>query len=218
MSIKIFADMRERSSGILESLKDLGILVEIKRLEVGDFILSERVVVERKNINDFVSSLVDKRLFEQASEMRKNFDCPLILLEGDFENMFLMREINSKAIWAALAALVIDFKVPFLFTASPQESAQVLALISKREQAEKKLSISLRGQKRARTLAEAQQFFIEGLPGIGPTLAKALLQKFKSPFKILTASEEKLQKVEKLGPKKAQMIKKILEKRYKEDT
>ena len=66
------------------------------------------------------------------------------------------------------------------------------------------------------TLKERQELIIESFPGIGPTLAKSLLQEFKSVKKIINTNEEKLQKIDKLGPKKASEIKKVIEEEYKD--
>jgi len=55
------------------------------------------------------------------------------------------------------------------------------------------------------------KFLIEGLPLIGPKLAKNLLKEFKSPIKLLNAVEKDLTKVDKLGPKKAKMMREILD-------
>ena len=61
--MKIIVDNRERKSGISEELSDLDVNFEFSQLELGDFILSDDCVVERKTISDFLSSLVDGRLF-----------------------------------------------------------------------------------------------------------------------------------------------------------
>lgn len=60
--LKIIADHREVPSGIVDELVRLGVEVEARQLKVGDFILSDRVGVERKSVGDFLQSIVDKRL------------------------------------------------------------------------------------------------------------------------------------------------------------
>ena len=58
---------------------------------------------------------------------------------------------------------------------------------------------------------EKQQFLIEGLPLVGPKLAKSLLREFRSPINILSASEEDMLSVDKLGPKKYKLIRDVLD-------
>ena len=71
--------------------------------------------------------------------------------------------------------------------------------------------MGLRGSKRVWTLEDKQQFLIEGLPLVGPKLAKSLLQAFRSPSNILKASEEDMLTIEKLGPKKYKLIRDVLD-------
>jgi len=210
----IYTDTRE--SAVLKDLSNLGAKIELKKLDVGDFILSDAVVVERKEVADFASSLIDQRLFQQAIEMRRNFDKPLIIVEGNLHRMFTSRNINPNALRAAMASLALDYGIPLLFSSSSKETAEYLYLIAKREQLGLKREISLRGAKRNWSLSEQQQFLIEGLPLVGPNLAKNLLKEFKSPKGIANASTDDLQGLEKLGPKKAEQIKMIFEEEYED--
>ncbi|MEA3254774.1 MAG: helicase-related protein, partial [Candidatus Altiarchaeota archaeon] len=63
--IKIFVDVREKNSKVLKILCEKAD-IDMRQLDVGDFILSDRVCVERKTVEDFLSSIIDKRLFSQA--------------------------------------------------------------------------------------------------------------------------------------------------------
>jgi len=74
--------------------------------------------------------------------------------------------------------------------------------------------ISLRAKKRIFSAKEQQQIILEGFPGIGPSLAKAMLKKFGSIQKIINASLEELKEIKKLDEKKAKIIKELIERRY----
>jgi ERCC4-related helicase len=209
-NIIILVDNRERGF-LVEQLHELGAKIKLSNLEVGDFILSDDVVVEKKEVNDFVSSLLDRRLFNQAIEMKRNFDKPLIIIEGDINEMYASRNVNSNAIRSAMISLTLDYGIPILFSDSPKESAEYLFQIAKREQIERNKSISMRGSRRDWPIEKQQQFLLEGLPMVGSNLALALLKKFKNPKGIANASIEELQEIEKLGPKKAEIIRKIFD-------
>ncbi len=213
--IKIYCDCRE--SKILEYLISHNAIILPKKLEVADFILSDDVAVERKEVEDFTSSLIDQRLFTQASELKRNFEKPLFIIEGDLSKIFFSRNIHPDALRSAMISLTIDYQIPFLFASNKEETAKYIYLIAKREQIENKKLISLRGSKKLSSISEMQQFLIEGLPSIGPGLAKALLRHFKTPKALLNATKEELQKVEKLGPKKAEKIKMILDEEFSEN-
>ncbi|UCD03698.1 MAG: hypothetical protein JSW73_04120 [Candidatus Woesearchaeota archaeon] len=206
--MKIIVDFQESRNCLIEYLKE-ELEVEIKKLKVGDFIISKDVVVERKTVGDFINSLIDRRLFKQADNMQKNYPCPIFIIEGDIEDMFA-RNISEKAIWSAIISLMLKNNVKFLFTKSFKETAQVICILAKKEQVDDNKELALRCKTNKMSLKEKQQFFVEGLPGVGPKLAKNLLKKFKSPEGVINADESELKKIDKLGPKKAESIKKLL--------
>jgi len=78
-----------------------------------------------------------------------------------------------------------------------------------------KRHISLVSKRKPLTLKEQQEYLIEGLPGIGSSLAKSLLSKFKSVKNVINAKEDKLRKVEKIGDKKSKVIREVLDSEYK---
>ena len=176
-SLLVFADSREHGS-VIDRLFKNGINVKVGQLKAGDFIISEDVGVERKTTDDFVNSLVDKRLFEQAQKLKQNFVRPLYIIEGNFENLFSVRNVDSKAILGALTSLILDWQVPLLFSRNPEETADIITNLAKREQVDNKKLVSVRSGQKPKILTEQQQYFIEGLPNIGPTAARNLLKHF----------------------------------------
>jgi ERCC4-related helicase len=214
--IIIFVDNREHGNTV-EELHELGATIKLKNLEVGDFILSDDVAAEKKEVKDFVASLLDRRLFNQAIEMKRNFDKPLFIIEGNLDELYESRNVDPNAIRSAMISLLIDYGIPILFSTNSTETAKYLFQIAKREQVDLKKSVSLRGSRRNWPIKKQQQFLIEGLPLVGENLAIALLKKFKTPQAIANASLEELQEVEKLGPKKAEQIKMIFEEEFKSE-
>ncbi len=209
--VQIFMDDRE-SASLKEELEGLGAKVEKKRLEVGDFILSERVIAERKTRNDFESSIIDGRLFQQAARMREQFERSIIIVEGEsFEE-----RVKRVALLGALAALMVDYGIPVMFTRGVEGTAEFLFAVAKREQLGEKKEIRLLGERKARTLAEQQQLIIECLPGVGPKRAKDLLRYFYSVENVVNATETELLELEGMGEKRAKDIKKVVKSAYKE--
>ncbi|MFA6399985.1 MAG: helix-hairpin-helix domain-containing protein, partial [archaeon] len=86
--------------------------------------------------------------------------------------------------------------------------------VAKREQIGRDKEVRIRIGRKGLTLAEQQRFIIEGLPMVGPLLAKSLLEKFGSIKQIVNANEKELQEVENLGKKKARIIQKVLLEKY----
>lgn len=210
--MKIIADHRESASTVIRNIHRLDLEVEMQQLEVGDFILSERVGVERKTVRDFLQSLVDGRLLEQTKNLAETFERPLLILEG--EGLYTERGIHPNAIRGALACITIDYHIPILYTEDEKDTAKIIASIVKREQKEGKTEIPIRSERKSLTLSELQRFVVEGLPGVSAVLAKRLLNHFESVEAVMRASEEELQEVHGVGKEKSRDIRRVLEAKY----
>jgi len=211
----IFADSREANSGVLKELSNTGAEVRIKGLDVADFQVSERVGVERKSVDDFLQSLIDGRLMKQAGALMRVFERPLIVVEGG--GLHGKRNIHPNAIRGALASLAVDYKIPIVYTEDVADTAGFLKVLAMREQFDMKKEVALRSEKRPALLKEQQQFIIESLPNVGPSLAKRMLEKFGTVEKIIQASETSLMKIDKIGEKKAKGIRRVVSGSYRRE-
>ncbi len=207
----VYADYREKSSGVIKKLIELGIKIKLKKLDVGDYLLSEDLCVEYKTVPDFIDSLIDKRMFTQLKNMKK-YQKQLVIIEGT-EDLYSERKIHPNAIRGMLGAIAVDYQVPMLNTKNAEDTALLMAVIAKREQSDEKKEFTLHSMKPL-TLKEQQEYLISALPGVGPVLSKPLLKKFGSVKKILNASIDKLKEVELIGEKKASKIKEIVDSKY----
>jgi len=211
--IKIYADYREKGSRVIKELVDSGFSVMLSKLEVADYLLSKRVGVEFKKVEDFVQSIIDVRLLQQVKDLKRNFEKPLLVIEG-VEDIYSIRNVHPNAVRGMLATIAISYGIPVLYTKSPRETAELFSVIAKRENSEDSSEFNPHGSRKPLTLKEQQEYIVSSLPGIGPTLAKPLLKKFGSVKKIVNAKPEKLEKVEKIGKQKAKQIKDVVEKDY----
>jgi len=211
-NIIIYADNREMSSRIIKILSK-HCRVEERQLAVADYLLSERVAVERKRVPDFLQSIVDGRLFKQLCEMRAQFEKPILLIEGE-EDIYSERDIHTNAINGAFSAIILDMEIPILWTKNNLETAKMLFAIAKREQVQTKSGVCIRGKIKPKSLNQEQEFLLAGLPKISGVLARRLLKHFGSPEKVFNASLDELQEVEGIGDKLAKKIKKILSSKY----
>ena len=217
---RIVIDHRERRSGIIKELAKRDIDVEVKQLIAADFIIETKdkngiihnVGIEKKTQSDFLNSIIDKRIISQLIALKENFSIPLIIIEGS-DNIYMLRNFHPNAIRGMLAAIAIDFQVPIIHTKNYRDTASLLEIIARRLETPKK-HFSLLKKKKPASLKEQQEYLVESLPGVGSTLAKSLLKKFKSVKKVMNAKDDKLKKVDKIGKKKAEEIKRVLESTY----
>lgn len=210
MKAKIIIDVREIYSGIPDLLS-LKADVEIKQLAVGDYILSDKIAVERKRAEDFLESLINKRIFNQIERLKEAYEKPILIIE---DVGLFSRNINERAIYGAIAYILTECDIPVIRTRDAEETASLLYAIAVREQFKKKKDVSLRGKKPKMSLKERQQFIIEGLPNVSAVLAKRLLDYFGSVKNVINASLAELKRVEGIGEKKAKAIKEVIEAKW----
>lgn len=207
----IKADYREKGSAVLKELLDLNVDIDLANLSIGDYALSEDLVVEYKNIKDFVDSIIDGRLLSQARDL-KQYTKHLIIIEGD-EDIYSQRRIHPNAIRGMMATISINMRIPIIQTKNPRETAAFLKLIAEREQNPENKDFQLHTSKPMND-KEIQEYIVGSFPGIGGSLAPELLKHFKSIKNIVNASEKDLKEVSLIGPIKAKRIKEISEKEY----
>ena len=213
--LKIIVDHREYRSNVVKNLVIKGILVEPQQLNTGDYVLSSRIGVERKNVDDFLNSLINGKLFKQISQLRNAYSRPVLILEG--ENLLTKRNINHNAIFGSLASISVDFGIPILMTKNEIETADLLNVIANREQKQDKKHVSVRGDKNQMSIKERQQFLVEGLPNVSAVIARRLLNYFGSIKDIANATEEELTQVPGIGKGIASDIIHVLNSNYLEN-
>ncbi len=211
-NLKIIVDQREYRSNVAKNLTTKGILIEPGQLDVGDYIVSSRIGVERKNVDDFLESLIKGKLFKQLSNLRNTYSRPVLILEG--ENVLTRRNINHNAIFGSLASITIDYGIPVISTRDEKETADLLKVMARREQRKDKKSVIIRGDKPQMSIREQQQFLVEGLPNVSSVIAKRLLFYFGNIKDIANASEEELKEVKGVGSMIANEIVNIFNKEY----
>ncbi|MEM0360205.1 MAG: ERCC4 domain-containing protein [Candidatus Diapherotrites archaeon] len=212
--IIVFADHRERDCKVTDFLESMGCEVKKMQLEIADYVISNTVAIERKQAQDFLNSLLDGRLFSQLVFLAESYNQPLLLIEGRSHEIFSLSNVHKHAIIGALTSIALNYRIPVLFAETERETAEFIYVIAKRLQEGKDKEIALRKGRPGLTLEEQQRYVVESLPLVGPKTAKRLLEQFGSIKGVFNASEKDLEKVEKIGPKKAIRIRKLVEAKY----
>jgi Fanconi anemia group M protein len=195
---------------IADRLRGLGVELEIRKIAPGDYVLGP-IGIERKTLTDFFSSLVKKRLFEQVQRLRESYPQPLLILEGDLAEISTFQ--HPQSILGALLALEMTERVPALTTADKDQTALLLSVLWKKQD-KTAAEYGIRHKPKGLSLEQRQRFLIEGLPSVGETLAKNLLEHFGSAQAVFNASEDELKKVEKIGDVKAAEIVRLVRAKY----
>lgn len=207
-NLRIVVDEREKKSGIPELLKSVGLRIEMKTLPIGDYIVAPETIVERKSIRDLMASIFDGRLFDQCTRLKEHFEYPVVLMEGNVDEIEEIAE-NPLVFYGALSTVVLDFKIPVIPTPSAMHTAKLLVSMCSRKDASK--GPFLKKIRKSNDLEKQQLSSLCSLPGVGEKFAIRMLEKFGSPIKVLNASISELSKIEGLGEARSKKIKKMLE-------
>lgn len=201
---KVAVDDRETSSAVVEELHRTDAGIEIRRLDSGDYAVGERVLIERKTVNDFLNTLVDRDLFGQLSELRRSSPRPILIVEGR-EDIYSVRNIHPNSIRGMLSAIMVDFGIPVIFTPDEKETAAMIYAIARREEKESG-ERQLHAHKTMATPSEEVEEIISSFPGVGPKHARILLREFGSVKAIVESEKEELMKIKGIGEKTASSI------------
>jgi len=207
-NLKITVDYRETTSGITDLLKNSGALVEIAKLSYGDYIINDTITVERKTAKDFLISIIDGRLFNQMSNLKKFCNHPILLIEGNpYETD---HNFDRMAIKGTLISIQTIWYVPIIFSRTKEDSRDILLMISRQVGTSIDV-VPLRGGYRPKRLKSKQLYLLQGFPQVGPKLAKRLILHFKSVSKIMNASVQALTEVDGIGIISAERIREVLD-------
>ena len=209
----IIIDHREKSSSIVKELIDLGNNVKIEQLDSADYLCSERVGIEYKKKEDFINSIIDGRMLEQAKNLKNSFERPIVIVEGD-EDLYSIRKIHPNAVQGMIAAITVSFGIPIIYTKHNKETASILSVIASREQQGEQKYFSPHASNKPMDIKQIQEYIVSSLPSIGPLLAKEMLAHFGSVSGVFNASEVELKKVSKVGDKKSVGVREIIDRKY----
>jgi Fanconi anemia group M protein len=206
--VRITVDYRETASGIIELFSDEGVYLEVKKISHGDYIINDTITVERKTARDFLVSIVDGRLFNQLSNLKKHCICPIVLIEGNPYKTDL--DFDHRAIRGALVSTQTVWYIPVLFSKTKEQTKDLLLVIARQDEVLID-GAQVRGGYRPKRLRTRQLYILQGLPGVGPLLAKRLIHHFGTVSKVMAAPVEELKEVEGIGNKAAGKIRAVLD-------
>ncbi len=177
----VIIDHRENKlKSILDKKKD-SITYESQQLDIADIVISSDVAIERKEGFDFVSSIMDNRLFEQLLRLKDTYQSPILILEGLNDNVFENTGMKISSIYGALSFISYKLGISVIPTRNLEDTAIVIERIAYREQVKDNMPLLSRKAPKELSKKERRTFIIEGLVDIGPKKAKTLIDKYKTP-------------------------------------
>ncbi|KAI1854252.1 hypothetical protein JX266_001393 [Neoarthrinium moseri] len=191
---RVVVDVREFGSSLPSLLHGRNIIIVPCMLTVGDYILSPSICIERKSINDLISSFRDGRLFNQAETMFQHYKNPMLLIEFDQNKSFTLEPFadlsgNLSSINPAnmpsdlqskLVLLTLAFpRLKIIWSSSPYQTAEIFENLKTQEEEPDPIT-AVRAGLDKNMRVEDQSFNLEpqemlsAVPGVTPKNIKNL--------------------------------------------
>jgi len=195
----IFVDSRETAKAreIYEMLiKVLGRQVGVMKLDVGDYLLDGVkgvALVERKTVTDLLNSMKPDetgrgRIWSQLDQLEELNSCEKILLvEGWLGIVRRVTGWNEASVYRLIESIQRSYEdLVVIFTPDLRGTGHYLITKYKSLQERREpRDLRLRASSASKTLEEQALYLIEGLPRVGPALAKALLKTYGSVKEVI---------------------------------
>ncbi|CAJ0840530.1 12155_t:CDS:10, partial [Entrophospora sp. SA101] len=185
----VIIDVREFRCSLPSLLNARGIEVLPCTLQIGDYILSPNICVERKSISDLFSSFISGRLYTQCEAMVMYYKKPILLIEFEENKSFslqalsdLRTEIGMNDISSKLALLTLTFpQLKIIWSSSPYATVDIFEDLKQLEDEpdqEKAQSIGLDDNEEINSIYNiSPQDFLRALPGITTRNYKTVMAK-----------------------------------------
>ena len=164
-------------------------------------------MIERKEANDFVTSIMNGHLFSQAESLASHVDRPFIVLEGNLDEIY--SAIDPESVAGAISTLLLFYGIAVAPSASTDTTVRLIGRMVRHATDGLGYEIPLRTNK-PKTDGSTALFLVEGLPGVGPEMARKLLGHFGTPAKVFSATADELRQIKGVGPKSISSIRHAL--------
>lgn len=208
---RVIVDMREFRAKLPMRLYTIGLNPVPATLEVGDFVLSPDMVVERKSVPDLFGSFNSGRLYTQADAMVRLYKRPLLCIEFDEDRPFTLQvtpelpneiEINNPV--SKIVLLTLHFPtLRILWCRSPNATATYFAALKQaQEEPDVDAAVAVSTEAEAGgddVAAEARNVaamdMLRRLPGVNATNVRALAAKCTSLHGLALLSQAELTEI-----------------------
>jgi len=204
---------RVNQAGLVGPLQELGFTLTERELENADVIVSNRVAVTVRSVEDFIEGISDGSVFSTLAKLKHEYLHPILIVQGAPEGDG--SQAGNAAVYDALSSVLAEYHIPTLSTTTPSDTAAAIRSLFRQEEAK-----TGGGRKSTQTtldISSRQMFLVQGLPNVSATLAQRLLERFGSVKGIADADVEELMQVDGIGRVIAEGIHEVLRKKFGEE-
>jgi ERCC4-type nuclease len=206
---EIVIDHRESRSTVYKALTSHpDVTAVVRELSSGDYLPHPSLAIERKTAEDFILSIMDNRLFAQVLRLKEEFPHVVFVIEG---NPYATRsQISRDAILGAFTYLIAIEGVSVMRVDDAKETAALIYNLARHKHEGLGYIPPLRSEKPKNTI-DLSRYLVEGLPGVGPKMAVALLGHFGCAKNVFNAGIDEMCKVPGVGKKSAERIRQAID-------
>ena len=211
MNLKIDSREQNRIESAKEYYTKQGLEVTVEELPVGDYIFDDKVVFEFKKVPDFIASIQDNRVFNQAISQAEEFPYHFVIIQGNEHErtkcLAMSKHYRRVTIYQYIGAIaslnryttVIESYSPYI------EEAYYRMMITAKKCFQDKPIVKKFPRKDKNP---AFNFLCHDVYGINWKKAKAIVDKYnlKSLNDLMGLTLEDLTKIDGIGEKTAQNI------------
>lgn len=225
--MKLLVDHRERHLARL--LEDVCEEISFCQLPIGDYVVASdygAVVVERKTVDDFLSSIRSNRLWDQLLRMMTSDEVlghqvrrRILVIHGNFGDFFKAVDFGSQrdllVHWSQLMGACLEilyvYNTPIIHAESDLAFKALMRILVKRESSglNDKNPEAKWYKEPARAdlpVKDRKKYILSSLPYVGDRLAENLLTRYGTIANVACASVEDLMRVPKIGRRRAEQI------------
>jgi DNA excision repair protein ERCC-4 len=207
----VTVDVHERTSGIPEMLRALGVQVDVRALKCGDYVVGTETLVERKTVLDLHRSVAAGRFWAQMKKIRTAGMCPCLVIEGA---SLYEGPVPADAV-RGLCLAVADLGVIIIRTESRADTSESLLRIAARRRDGAVRHRPVYAQRPRSTTTSPQEAALASAPGISVTTARTVLARYGSLSQLSDASAADLKDLPGIGPKRADAIVALIHDRWR---
>ncbi|XP_010325528.2 DNA repair endonuclease UVH1 [Solanum lycopersicum] len=229
--MQVIVDMREFMSTLPNVLHQKGMRIIPVTLEVGDYILSPLICVERKSISDLFGSFASGRLYHQVEMMSRYYRIPVLLIEFSQDKSFSFQsaseigdDVTPNSIISKLSLLVLHFpRLRIIWSRSLHATAEIFAsLKSNQDEPDEVKAIRVgvpseegvvENDVRAENYNTSAVEMLRRLPGVTDSNYRAIMDGCKSLAELAMLPMERLAELMG-GQKAAKMLREFLDAKY----
>ncbi|KAK4728414.1 hypothetical protein R3W88_021402 [Solanum pinnatisectum] len=229
--VQVIVDMREFMSTLPNVLHQKGMRIIPVTLEVGDYILSPLICVERKSISDLFGSFASGRLYHQVEMMSRYYRIPVLLIEFSQDKSFSFQsaseigdDVTPNSIISKLSLLVLHFpRLRIIWSRSLHATAEIFAsLKSNQDEPDEVKAIRVgvpseegvvENDVRAENYNTSAVEMLRRLPGVTDSNYRAIMDGCKSLAELAMLPMERLAELMG-GQKAAKMLREFLDAKY----